>query len=323
MAAFRNLVCVFSLLSLAAPTVATAVVGGNSPSPSPSDATFAPGEILVRLKVAPSSRGARNLHARRGGTVVERFRTVPQLERVRVPSGTTVEAAVAAYADDPDVLYAEPNYRVRAFVTPNDPSFGELWGLHNTGQSGGTADADIDAPEAWDITTGSSDVVVAVIDTGMDYDHADLAANMWVNPARDPPATASTTTATASSTTSTASTPITRQRRPDRRPRPRHARARARSARVGNNVARRRGRELERPHHGRSSSSTPAAAAPPRTPIEAIDYAVARMQGRGRQHARRTTAGAAAAFQPGPARRHRRASARRHPVRGGGRQRRQ
>ena len=64
---------------------------------------------------------------------------------------------------------------------PNDPGFGYLWGLHNTGQTGGTADADIDALEAWDIQTGSDDVVVAVIDTGIDLDHEDLASNIWVN----------------------------------------------------------------------------------------------------------------------------------------------
>ncbi|PWR75577.1 S8 family serine peptidase [Methanospirillum stamsii] len=60
----------------------------------------------------------------------------------------------------------------------NDPGAAYLWGLHNTGQTGGTADADIDAPEAWAVTTGSSDVVIAVVDTGVDYNHPDLAANM-------------------------------------------------------------------------------------------------------------------------------------------------
>ncbi|MFC5051170.1 choice-of-anchor D domain-containing protein [Rubritalea spongiae] len=67
-------------------------------------------------------------------------------------------------------------------TTPNDTSYSSLWGLNNTGQTGGSADADIDAPEAWDITTGSSNVTVAVIDTGVDLDHLDLADNIWTNP---------------------------------------------------------------------------------------------------------------------------------------------
>lgn len=73
-------------------------------------------------------------------------------------------------------------------TTPNDPRFtsGDLWGLHNTGQAGGTADADIDAPEAWDISTGSSAVVVAVIDTGTQIDHPDLKDNIWTNPGETP-----------------------------------------------------------------------------------------------------------------------------------------
>ncbi|MHC4295472.1 MAG: S8 family serine peptidase, partial [Planctomycetota bacterium] len=81
-----------------------------------------------------------------------------------------------------EVLYIEPNFVYHATATiPDDSKFNFLWGLHNTGQVGGTPDADIDAPEAWDLTTGSSDVVVAVIDTGIDYEHADLSANMWTN----------------------------------------------------------------------------------------------------------------------------------------------
>ncbi|CCQ52920.1 Serine protease, subtilase family [Crocosphaera watsonii WH 8502] len=64
---------------------------------------------------------------------------------------------------------------------PNDTDFNDLWGLHNTGQTGGTVDADIDAPEAWCKQKGDHDIVVAVIDTGIDYNHPDLASNMWIN----------------------------------------------------------------------------------------------------------------------------------------------
>lgn len=84
------------------------------------------------------------------------------------------------------VLFAEPDYMVKADIVPNDPQFANLWGLHNTGQTGGSVDADIDAPEAWDITTGSPNVVVAVLDTGIDYNHEDLSANMWTNPGEVP-----------------------------------------------------------------------------------------------------------------------------------------
>ena len=76
----------------------------------------------------------------------------------------------------------EPNAVLYTSATPNDPSYTQLYGLNNTGQTGGTADADIDAPEAWDLSTGSRSIVVGVIDTGVDYNHPDLAANIWTNP---------------------------------------------------------------------------------------------------------------------------------------------
>jgi subtilisin family serine protease len=103
-----------------------------------------------------------------------------------------LKKAIAKLEDDPRVRYVEPNHLVHADASPNDPSFGQLWGLHNTGQSvngvTGTADADVDAREAWDVATGSSSVVVAVIDTGTDFGHPELGGSMdtspvmWVNP---------------------------------------------------------------------------------------------------------------------------------------------
>ncbi len=96
-------------------------------------------------------------------------------------SGMSAKEAIERLKSHQAIEYVEPDYRVSIAATPNDPRFEDLWGLNNEGQTGGTADADIDAPEAWSISTGSRDVVVGVIDTGVDYSHPDLAANAWVN----------------------------------------------------------------------------------------------------------------------------------------------
>ena len=96
--------------------------------------------------------------------------------------GVTADDVVAWAARTPGVSAVEPDILITSRQLPTDSAFGSLWGLHNVGQSGGTADADIDAPEAWDVTTGSRSVVVAVIDSGFDYTHPDLATNAWRNP---------------------------------------------------------------------------------------------------------------------------------------------
>ncbi|MBT8356384.1 MAG: S8 family serine peptidase, partial [Desulfobacterales bacterium] len=146
-------------------------------------ADYVPGELLVKYKTqfreATSSFYKTNWNI----STIRTFKSIG-CQQVKLPQGMTVEQALDMYRNDPDVEYAEPNYIYHATLTPNDTSFGELWGLHNTGQpvngTSGTSDADIDATEAWDVATGGS-VIIAVIDSGVKYDHEDLVGNIWIN----------------------------------------------------------------------------------------------------------------------------------------------
>ena len=140
-------------------------------------------EIIVKFREGAGEYQKDLARFRVSGTRKKIFKIIRGLEVVKLSRGVSVEEAIDLYRQDPDVLYAEPNYILRTTLTPNDTRFGEMWGLNNVGQSGGTPDADIDAPEAWNHTTGSSDVIVAVIDSGVDYNHPDLSANMFRNTA--------------------------------------------------------------------------------------------------------------------------------------------
>ncbi len=106
-----------------------------------------------------------------GARVSHQYELIPW-QVITLPANVSLAAAAAAYEADPLVERVEPNYELRLSLTPNDPGFNQLWGMQR-----------IRAPAAWDVTTGSQDVVVAVIDTGIRYTHEDLADNMWVNPA--------------------------------------------------------------------------------------------------------------------------------------------
>jgi len=145
---------------------------------------YVAGELLVKYKPRVRAAASEYFRGRWGVSTLKAYQAIGA-EHVKLPKGMTVEEALEIYQDDPDVEYAEPNYYRHATATPDDTFFDELWGLHNTGQTGGLEDADIDAPEAWDTQTGNSGVVVAVLDTGADLDHEDLSDNIWKNADED------------------------------------------------------------------------------------------------------------------------------------------
>ena len=146
---------------------------------------FAPGEVLLKFRpTAPEADRARLLQSFNLRPVRHLLGTRAQL--LSFADGADPRDVAAWLRKHAGVEYAEPNYYRYLDVIPNDPRFNEMYGLDNTGQTGGTADADIDAPEAWDITTGSANVVVGSLDSSIDIDHEDLAPNLFVNPGEIP-----------------------------------------------------------------------------------------------------------------------------------------
>ncbi len=146
---------------------------------------FVEGEILVTFRAGMQTAQVASVQKALGASTAEVL-LEGDIHQWKLPPGRSVVEAIKALFADPTVEHAQPNYIYRMARTPNDPSFGRLWGLNNTGQTGGIPQADIDAPKAWDYTTGSPNVIVAVIDTGVDYNHADLKDNIWTNPAEIP-----------------------------------------------------------------------------------------------------------------------------------------
>lgn len=144
-------------------------------------AKYVPGEVLVKFKAGTAASKIHVLHNALGATKIKEIKHIG-IQHIRLPHNMNVEEAVRYYRADPDVEYTEPNYIIkRAATKPNDTYFDDLWGINNTGQTGGTTDADIDAPEAWDITKGSGNIIIAVIDSGVAYNHPDLSLNIWTN----------------------------------------------------------------------------------------------------------------------------------------------
>lgn len=148
------------------------------------DTDYADGEIIVKFMPEVRSQNTvvdfRLLGAR---TIKE----IPEfgIKHIKIRKDKDIVETINILNKMPEIERAEPNFILHADRSPNDLNHFWQWALNNTGVHGGIAGADIDAYRAWDITTGSSEVVVAVLDTGIDYTHPDLAANIWVNPGED------------------------------------------------------------------------------------------------------------------------------------------
>jgi subtilisin family serine protease len=153
-------------------------------------ARYVPGEAIVKYKAGASRAAAIRSAAAVGARMVAG--PIHGFSLVKASASASVHALIDRLEADPTVAYAEPNYLRFVSSIPNDPRFSDQWGLNNIGQAHaisssnatrlGTADADMDVVEAWDTTTGDAETIVAIMDSGVDVTHPDLAANMWVNP---------------------------------------------------------------------------------------------------------------------------------------------
>ena len=152
-------------------------------------------EVLVKFKSGVSNETIERLTASLHDRVEDRIESAEGLEAIDDLDNADAASIVAEYSKLPEVEYAEPNFEIQLDaaegplvpVFPRDPQFENQWALANSGQKGGKQGADISATLAWAKTTGSDKVVVAVLDTGVDYSHEDLAANMWMRPDNLPP----------------------------------------------------------------------------------------------------------------------------------------
>ena len=142
------------------------------------------GELIIKFKTNASQAQKDAILADMGATQIKHFKRIKSDQKGI--SGLTVGMAIGRYKNHPAIEFIEPNYILEVVDIPDDTRFDDLWGMYNTGQTGGTPGADIDATIAWDVFTGSHDIIVGVIDTGVDYNHPDLAANIYTNPGEIP-----------------------------------------------------------------------------------------------------------------------------------------
>jgi len=190
--------CLFALAGVTSLLLATSLFAQPTKAFLDKEA-FHPTRILVKFAAREKTAGQATLLQQQGLTIQRRFSLLPQVAVLDLADGNSAKSAKAlAPADRSNRLqqriaalratglfeYVEPDYVRQARLEPTDTAYtdGTLWALHNFGQNGGTNGADIGAAAAWDITTGSTNVIVAIVDTGIRYTHQDLAAQIWRDP---------------------------------------------------------------------------------------------------------------------------------------------
>lgn len=141
-------------------------------------------QVLVRFKSHVSSEEKAGLRNDFEAILLQEIQSI-RLELWSLPKATDLDVALATLHSSSFVVYAEPNYLYQPQAVPNDPQFHKLWHLQNTGQTvngqTGNTEADIEIVPAWDLITGDTGIVIAVIDSGVAFDHPDLTDNTWVN----------------------------------------------------------------------------------------------------------------------------------------------
>lgn len=144
---------------------------------------FRPDRVILLPKGGAPDENLTQLHAKSGRRMLRRYGWMGGLQVVQLAPGEKVGEAILRYRSSGLVEFAEPDYKLHSLATPNDPEFkrGTQWSFYNSGAAGGKAGSDIQAVLGWDTLSSASNIVVAIIDSGIRYTHEDLAENMWVN----------------------------------------------------------------------------------------------------------------------------------------------